>query len=168
MGTMLHAPLDHFSAPQIVHYTQGQKYNLHTDYWPVNQTRSDGGTGDFVYNRLASFFVFLEDSCTGGETYFPLVEVDDISAGLAGKVSRGGRSDVEEERDKGVKFKPIKGNAIFWVNLDEEGRGDERVVHAGLPLGDGEKVGLNIWPRRMWRVEPEEEIKTEKRKVRFV
>lgn len=112
--------------------------------------------------------MFLEDNCTGGETYFPLVDVGEISSGLAGKVMKGGRSDVEEERDKGVKFKPIIGNAIFWVNLDEQGRGDERVVHAGLPLGEGEKVGLNIWPRRVWRVQEEGEEVRRERRAKFV
>jgi prolyl 4-hydroxylase len=24
------------------------------------------------------------------------------------------------------------------------------VVHAGLPVEDGEKIGLNIWPRRFF------------------
>jgi prolyl 4-hydroxylase len=49
---------------------------------------------------------------------------------------------------KGVKFKPIRGNAVFWVNLDKDGKGDRRTVHAGLPIGEGEKIGLNIWPRK--------------------
>ena len=42
------------------------------------------------------------------------------------------------------------GNALFWVNLGEDGRGDERVRHAGLPLGVGVgvKSAMNIWPRR--------------------
>ena len=36
---------------------------------------------------------------------------------------------------------------MFWRNLDKEGKGDERTVHAGLPVVGGVKVGMNIWAR---------------------
>lgn len=39
----------------------------------------------------------------------------------------------------------LEGSALFWRNLDEEGKGREDVLHAGLPAVGGEKVGLNIW-----------------------
>lgn len=99
------------------------------------------------FNRVASFFVFLRDNCTGGYTYFPLINVPaqvDLEALFEGRVERG---DVGGE-EGGVKVKPVRGNALFWVNLDEEGKGDGRVVHAGLPVDEGEKIGLNIWPRK--------------------
>jgi prolyl 4-hydroxylase len=67
---------------------------------------------------------------------------------------RGGDEDEEEaERnwrvyeDGGVAFRPVPGNALVWVNLLPDGTGDGRVVHAGLPIADGVKFGLNIWPR---------------------
>lgn len=34
---------------------------------------------------------------------------------------------------------------LFWRNLYPNGEGDPMTVHAGLPLTDGIKVGLNIW-----------------------
>lgn len=46
---------------------------------------------------------------------------------------------------EGVTFKPIKGNAVFWENMDRDGRGFEETWHAGLPVAKGSKVGLNIW-----------------------
>lgn len=109
------------------------------------------------FNRVASFFVFLRDNCTEGETYFPLVDVLDRDAanndGALGKAwsqeGRITRGDMDDEK-QGVKFRPITGNAIFWVNLDKKGRGDSRMVHAGLPVGEGEKIGLNIWPRKYY------------------
>ena len=49
---------------------------------------------------------------------------------------------------KGTIFKPRKGCGIFWVNLHETGFGDQRVRHAGLPVHEGEKIGMNIWVKR--------------------
>jgi prolyl 4-hydroxylase len=39
----------------------------------------------------------------------------------------------------------VEGSAIFWVNLDSQGEGRVDMLHAGLPAGGGEKVGLNVW-----------------------
>lgn len=48
---------------------------------------------------------------------------------------------------QGVVFKPIAGNAVYWENFrpDGTGRGWEETWHAGLPVTQGIKVGLNIW-----------------------
>ena len=51
-----------------------------------------------------------------------------------------GQSEVE-----GVTFKAMKGNAVFWMNFDAEGRGYKETIHAGMPVVSGTKVGLNIW-----------------------
>lgn len=135
-----------------------------------------------LFNRVASFFVFLKANCTDGETYFPLVEPPASSVELekwfGGKVSRG----VVDGEEKGVVFRPITGNAVFWVNLGGDGVGDRRVVHAGLPVGEGEvsccigcfgswvlilfaqKIGLNIWPRKFYGREDAEEVVERTRK----
>jgi prolyl 4-hydroxylase len=44
-------------------------------------------------------------------------------------------------------FKPIAGNAVYWENFrsDGSGRGYDETWHAGLPVVEGVKVGLNIW-----------------------
>lgn len=55
--------------------------------------------------------------------------------------------DCDEPWENGVTFRPVEGNAVFWRNLDEEGRGLETMVHAGLPVVSGRKVGMNIWTR---------------------
>ena len=146
MGSML-LPSEPFSIPQLVRYFPSQKYDLHTDFWPEHQITSLENGKRVYFNRVASFFVFLRDNCTEGYTYFPLVEPSSsvsLDSLYDGKVVRG---EMEGEA-KGIKFKPMQGNAVFWVNLDENGKGDRRVVHAGLPVGEGEKIGLNIWPRK--------------------
>lgn len=47
----------------------------------------------------------------------------------------------------GVVFKPLAGNAVYWENFrpDGTGRGWDETWHAGLPVKQGTKVGLNIW-----------------------
>lgn len=46
---------------------------------------------------------------------------------------------------EGVTFKARKGAAVFWMNFDNEGRGYQETIHAGMPVTSGTKVGLNIW-----------------------
>ncbi|KAH8732973.1 hypothetical protein GQ44DRAFT_13962 [Phaeosphaeriaceae sp. PMI808] len=168
MGSML-LPHEPFSIPQLVRYFPSQKYDLHTDFWPEHQLMNDGSGR--LFNRAASFFVFLRDNCTEGHTYFPRVELagtnadnpasdEEIERWYGDKVARGAIG----EQTQGVKFKPIQGNAVFWVNLNEKGEGDRRLIHAGLPVGEGEKIGLNLWPRKFYGTEKELEEKKNERK----
>lgn len=46
-----------------------------------------------------------------------------------------------------LKWLPKGGNALFWENLDKEGKAIESVVHADLLVREGHKSGLNIWTR---------------------
>ena len=47
--------------------------------------------------------------------------------------------------DVGVVFRARKGAAVFWMNFDDDGRGYRETIHAGLPVEEGVKIGLNIW-----------------------
>lgn len=57
-----------------------------------------------------------------------------------GKVKTG-------EDGRGVTFRAVEGNAVFWTNFraDGSGEGYKETWHAGRPVTEGEKVGLNIW-----------------------
>ena len=131
-----------------------------------------------LYNRVASFFIYLEDDCVGGGTQFPALKLEDsmiFAEAIKGSLDaeRFGstpqrkhrnpaeklqywreRVEIEDHGDKtylrenGTIFKPRKGSGIFWVNLHESGFGDTRVTHAGLPVREGKKVGMNIWVKR--------------------
>lgn len=93
--------------------------------------------------------VYVDANCTGGGTNFPriqrpagedwcrFIECDEDEEGL---LTDGAGGKVE-----GVVFKAIRGNAIFWENLRGDGTGYPETWHAGLPVKDGVKVGLNIW-----------------------
>jgi prolyl 4-hydroxylase len=83
--------------------------------------------------------VILESSCTHCGTNFPTLQANCDAKGP----SLNDIVDCADER--GLTVKPILGSALFWRNRHNNGTGDNRTLHAGLPLGDGIKIGLNIW-----------------------
>jgi prolyl 4-hydroxylase len=120
-----------------VSYTQKQAFHYHTDWFPLEAVAPDASG-----NRASSFFAYVQArNLTGGGTNFPPLDApwDEKWCEFV---------DCDEETEKGVTFRPVEGNAIFWVNLFEDGRGDERTLHAGLPVTSGNKVGMNIWTRQ--------------------
>ena len=52
-----------------MHYSPGQEYQHHCDYYPLGQDVGPAG------NRVAACFVYLSDAVSGGETHFPLAEL---------------------------------------------------------------------------------------------
>ena len=131
-------PRTHLEPVQLVKYGAGEHYDFHTDWFtdPRYSFAENGG------NRLSSFFVYVHvgNDTTGGGTNFPLVgELRD---------ERWCRFvDCDEEYEKGVTFRPIEGNAVFWENMTPQGVGDRKTLHAGLPVTTGSKIGMNIWTR---------------------
>ncbi|KAE8145752.1 hypothetical protein BDV25DRAFT_144367 [Aspergillus avenaceus] len=88
-------------------------------------------------DRKSTINVFLDGNCTGGGTHFPdlplpndptLCDILDCESGLEGTV-----------------FRPIAGNAIFWENVRPDGTNYDEMLHAGLPVIEGTKVGMNMW-----------------------
>ncbi|KAH8692742.1 putative oxidoreductase [Talaromyces proteolyticus] len=118
-----------------------QRYNVSGHYRHHFDWSGSGGAGD----RVSTFMVYLQMNGTGGGTNFPrlrrprgaewcrFIECDDVT----GKNS--------PDRLKGITFKPIEGNAIFWENLRADGSGYLETWHAALPVLSGTKVGMNIW-----------------------
>jgi prolyl 4-hydroxylase len=121
---------------QVVRYTEGQRFNMHYDWGkPIE------GYGD----RETTFFATLLGQCERCGTHFPRLELD---------WSRKDRDEwcrfVECETDQknGTVFRAFEGGAVFWRNMDDDGVGDKRNLHGGMPLASGEKIGLNIWTRQ--------------------
>ncbi|QKX56699.1 uncharacterized protein TRUGW13939_03805 [Talaromyces rugulosus] len=100
------------------------------------------GTAHASGDRVSTFMVYVDTkNCTGGGTNFPRL-----------RRPRGPQwcrflecDEEEQQKERGVTFKPIKGNAIFWENLKPDGSGYWETWHAALPVRSGSKVGLNIW-----------------------
>lgn len=156
LGTLMRAG-DEMGPPQLVRYTAGQHFNIHHDWYDTPQRAYDGSRRSF--NRVASFFAVLEDDCTEGETYFPYVTGTPAEGAYGGRPvehAKPRRSWKESDptwrkhEDGGLAFRPVKGNALFWVNLHANGTGDLRTMHAGLPVGEGLKTAMNIWPRQFY------------------
>ncbi|KAL1849402.1 hypothetical protein Daus18300_013284 [Diaporthe australafricana] len=158
MGTIMKDGVDEMGPPQLVRYTAGQKFNEHHDWYETPQWAYDGSNRQF--NRIASFFAILQDNCTGGETYFPYIgpsarHADSVDGRIAHESRAWTGSDpiLRVHDSGGLAFRPIRGNALFWLNLHSDGTGHEGTVHAGLPVGDGLKTAMNIWPRQFYVVE---------------
>lgn len=108
-------PRTHLEPLQLVSYTQKQSFHYHTDWFPVEAVAADHSG-----NRASSFFAYVQaQNLTGGGTNFPLLDAprDERWCDYV---------DCDEEIEKGVTFRPVEGNAVFWVNLLEDGRGDDR------------------------------------------
>ncbi|KAM3446478.1 hypothetical protein MY3296_009637 [Beauveria thailandica] len=136
LGNVQH---EHVESLQMVRYAaSGDRYRLHTDWSVAAKNNTDEASGNPRQSRrLGTILVYLEDSCTGGETYFPLLNgVSDSADGDKFAVAKQGQ---------GLLVRPKRGNGVFWNNIHANGTGDDRVVHAGLPIKSGVKVGLNMW-----------------------
>lgn len=158
MGTMMVDGKDEMGPPQLVRYTASQRFNIHHDWYDTPQWAYDGSRRKF--NRVASFFATLQDNCTDGETYFPYIgdrpaSLGDVGSGVSVGSRRWEASDPywRQHEDGGLAFRPVRGNAVFWVNLHANGTGDERTMHAGLPVGTGLKTAMNVWPRQFYPVD---------------
>ncbi|KAI0022358.1 2OG-Fe(II) oxygenase family oxidoreductase [Xylariomycetidae sp. FL0641] len=122
---------------QIVKYEGGERFRMHSDYLPVHMEEKLKDGSSRLYNRLVSVFAYLGDDCEGGETYFP----DIPSVGPNADGDKFARTNT----GMGLLVKPKKGNAVLWWNVHQNGTGDERLSHAGLPPMSGTKIGLNLF-----------------------
>ncbi|KAH8678554.1 hypothetical protein BX600DRAFT_546082 [Xylariales sp. PMI_506] len=132
-----HRPARLLESLQVVRYTEGQRFNMHYDWGkPVE------GYGD----RETTFFATLMGDCERCGTHFPRIDID-----WTGKDRDEWCRFIECEGNpvqNGTVFRAFEGGAVFWRNMDDDGVGDKRNLHGGMPLVSGEKIGLNIWTRQ--------------------
>jgi hypothetical protein len=107
-------------APQVLHYTVGQQFLPHFDFFdaalPAEAVEMAGGG-----QRVATALLYLNDEgLEGGETDFPRL---------------------------GFKHRGRKGDALVFFNVDSAGQPDRRTLHAGLAPTRGEKWLLSQWIR---------------------
>jgi len=123
---------------RVQRYRPGGHYDHHFDW-----SSGRGGWG-----RVGSFMAWVDDDdagVVGGGTEFPLMRRRG-DARWCQFVECPAAADDDGEA-AGTVFKPIAGNAVYWENFraDGSGRGYDETWHAGLPVVEGVKVGLNIW-----------------------
>ncbi|KAH7132145.1 hypothetical protein B0J11DRAFT_520943 [Dendryphion nanum] len=117
-------------------YRKNGHYTYHYD-WSTSTPTS---------GRISSFMVYLEANCTGGGTNFPRLQVPKDRSWCRFIVCDDDHApDGAEDKVEGVIFKPITRNAVFWENIRSDGSGYTESWHAGLPVKEGTKIGLNIW-----------------------
>ena len=108
MGALA-VPFSHGEPLQVLRYHPGEEYRLHSDALPP------GGS-----QREWTFLVWLNESFTGGETWFPA-----LPAGLRGQC----------------------GDAVIFRNIDATGAALASARHAGQPVTSGTKLLLSKWVR---------------------
>jgi prolyl 4-hydroxylase len=121
---------------QLTAYDQGQQYRPHYDWFLEHVVPSMGNQ-----NRGSTFFVTLDADCENCGTQFPRVGID-----WRYKDPRWCEF-VDCENIYALTVKARPGSAVFWQNLDAEGYGNPKTMHAGLPVPEGKKIGMNIWTR---------------------
>jgi prolyl 4-hydroxylase len=111
--------VDAMEIPTVLHYSKGQEFTPHFDI-TINPDSPDYkerlAKGD--QQRVMTFLLYLNDDYEGGETEFPAV---------------------------GERWKGRKGEGLFFWNVRPDGALDERTLHAGLPVTQGEKWLLSQW-----------------------
>ncbi|CAK9016839.1 Probable prolyl 4-hydroxylase 7 (AtP4H7) [Durusdinium trenchii] len=115
-------PVENVEPLQVVRYLPGQYYKLHHDCGAISDNGDvvDKECDDQV--RMITIFVYLttlEEGC-GGETVFPMLG--------------------------NLKVRPVRGSAVVFCNVLQDGQLDSRAVHQAMPpKGEGIKYGMNIW-----------------------
>lgn len=103
----------------VLHYTVGQRFKRHFDFLdPASRGFADEIAAKG--QRVATFLIYLNEGFEGAETDFPLI---------------------------GRKFKPARGGALQFANVDGAGMPDRSTLHAGLAPLAGEKWLLSQWIR---------------------
>ena len=113
---------DYIEQLQLTRYYPGEYYNEHYDYHDPDP--NDNIQQNLLENkgqRMKTIFVYLQPAKKGGETHF-----------------------IKQN----YKYNLNKGDAIIWDNVFKDG--DKYILnlkslHAGTPVEDGIKIGLNIW-----------------------
>ncbi|KAE8373708.1 putative prolyl 4-hydroxylase alpha subunit [Aspergillus bertholletiae] len=129
---------DGFESLQVVKYLPGERHDPHQDWFAQPPQIAPGLT----CNRAASFFVYLGDEPTGGETCFHHLNPAPLDADPTKF------SNINSDDGLGIAVKPIIGNAMFWMNLHSNNTGDDRVRHSALPVKSGVKYGMNVLLKR--------------------
>tara|TARA_Y200000002_G_C22667203_1_gene658485 strand:- start:757 stop:1464 length:708 start_codon:yes stop_codon:yes gene_type:complete len=104
-------------------YEVGQEFKLHTDFFTPNTYEYTKNCSK-QGNRTWTIMIYLKNTEEGGETTFPKIPLT---------------------------FKPKKGMAIIWNNLNDNGIGNDNTLHCGKPIIKGNKFIITKWFRQLPR-----------------
>ena len=103
----------------VLYYRTGEEYKFHYDYLPEGTKEEldlleDGG------QRKYTFLISMNEEYSGGETYFPKLNLT---------------------------YRGQLGDALMFRNLDDDGRPNSLMLHAGMPISRGLKWVASKWIR---------------------
>ncbi len=113
-------PVDHGEPIQILHYRVGGEYLAHHDFFEP----ADPGSAVHVAaggQRIATLVLYLNTVPKGGETTFPTLDLS---------------------------VRARRGNAVYFEYSNSDNELDDRCLHAGVPVVEGEKWIATKWLRK--------------------
>ncbi|KAI9994658.1 hypothetical protein PInf_011484 [Phytophthora infestans] len=129
-------PVDHQEDVQVLRYEETQKYDHHTDYFPVEHHKNSPHvleSIDYGYkNRMITVFWYMSDVAKGGHTIFP-------------RAGGAPRPQSMKDCSTGLKVPPKKRKVIVFYSMLPNGQGDPMSLHGGCPVEDGIKYSGNKW-----------------------
>ena len=111
-------PPEHGEGLGVLHYQPGETYAPHVDFIPA--TPANAAQLAERGQRTRTLLVYLNEDFDGGETDFPILQ---------------------------RRFRPPRGSALVFHSVDEQGRTDQRTVHAGRSPVSGDKWVISKWFR---------------------
>jgi prolyl 4-hydroxylase len=119
LSALMNCPVENGEGLQVLRYEAGGHTAPHFDFLiPSNATNSDSIARSG--QRLSTLIVYLNDVPQGGETVFPAV---------------------------GLSVTPRRGNAVYFEYTNSTMQVDQKSLHAGAPVGQGEKWVVTKWMR---------------------
>lgn len=112
-------PLAHFEMSQILHYTVGQEFKPHHDYFDPSEAGYQREIAT-VGQRMATQLIYLNQDYEGGHTQFPSL---------------------------GINYLGRTGDALMFFNINATGDPEPLTLHTGLPPTSGEKWIFSQWIR---------------------
>ena len=119
---LLNTDYRYFESLQVIYYRKNEEYKYHYDAWDKTDKAKFNKYTQELGNRVYTLLFYLNDVRKGGETGFDMT------------------------KDK-IKIKSVKGKALLFKNLNEDGTLNKKSRHAGLPVIQGEKWACNFWLR---------------------
>ncbi|OQR85475.1 hypothetical protein ACHHYP_11779 [Achlya hypogyna] len=133
---LVKVPKTHQEDVQVLRYEHTQKYDHHTDYFPVANYQNSPDLIESIHhgfkNRMITVFWYMSDVAAGGHTIFPR------AGGLP-------QPDSMKDCTKGLKVAPQKRKVIVFYSMLPNGENDPISLHGGCPVEDGVKYSGNKW-----------------------
>jgi prolyl 4-hydroxylase len=136
-------PVDNGEGMQILRYDVGQKYDPHFDYFhdKVNPAPKRGG------QRLATMLIYLVDTDKGGETTFPNAKLPQSFEADEPENPFASHIEHTDCAKKGIPVKSVRGDAILFFSMTQDGVLDRGSLHGACPVIEGQKWTAVKWIR---------------------